>query len=415
MPLHAIIVSIGDELLIGQVVNSNAAFIAQRLHAVGVSVGRTVTVGDDEGEIVRAFREALEDADIMVATGGLGPTHDDITKSAVCKFFGADLVKDEGALKDIVDLLQHRNIMPTDVVKQQALVPRGASVIQNKVGTAPGLYIRKDGKYFFALPGVPYEMEAMVDEFIVPLLRTEAAGSFIVHRTLNTTGISESALAERLGDLATLLGTAKLAFLPSITGLRLRISAAGSDRRKLEVLVGEVENHIRQKADQFIFGVGDETLEAVIGRLLTDRKMTLAVAESCTGGLLSHRITNVPGSSQYFDRTVVSYSNQSKLDLLEVPGELVKSHGAVSKEVAMAMAKGIRETSHADIGISTTGIAGPSGGSAEKPVGLVWVGYSDKNETTARKFNFGNDRLRVKERAAQAALDLIRRKILKID
>ena len=412
--MKSIIISIGDELLIGQVINTNAAYIAQKLNHVGIDVTRMITVGDDEPEILKAFQESIGNAEVTVVTGGLGPTHDDITKKAVCEFFKTDLVMSNDALQDIAELLKRRNLTPTQRVQEQALVPRNASIIRNAVGTAPGLLIEQHDRHFFILPGVPLEMQYMVDSFIVPYFQRNRSGQVIFHRTLNTTGISESALAECLGDLHSLLGSAKLAFLPATSGVRLRITVGTNDQDIAEKQSRQVESSIRSKAGKYIYGVDDETLEQVVGSLLRTCGLTLSIAESCTGGLISHRITNVSGSSRYFDRAVVAYNNQTKLDTLGVPGRLIDTYGAVSKEVAEAMASGIRRAEKTHLGISTTGIAGPTGGSPEKPVGLVWIGFSDERETVALKFHFGNDRIQIKERAAQAALELVRKKILNL-
>jgi nicotinamide-nucleotide amidase len=258
-------------------------------------------------------------------------------------------------------------------------------------------------------------MKAMVDQSVVPFLSAKVKGSVIRHLTLRTSGIAESLLAKQLGNIDELLDGGKLAFLPSATGVRMRITAFGNEVIATENKVKEIENRIRARVQKYIYGTGEEELEEVLGRLLTERKLTISVAESCTGGLIADKITNVSGSSTYFERGVVTYSNRSKVELLGVPEELTRTHGAVSKEVAEAMAAGIRRVARVDIGLSTTGIAGPTGGTAEKPVGLVWIGYSDKETTLALKFNFGDDRKRTKERAAQAALELVRRRVLKIE
>lgn len=413
--MKAEIITIGDELLIGQVINTNTAYIAEKLNGVGISVERMTIVGDKDQEILDAFKEAYEKYDVVCVTGGLGPTHDDVTKKVVCKFFNTDLVMNEEALVNVKRLLKSRNMPLTKLNEEQALVPRTCTVIRNPHGTAPGMFFDQNKKYFIVMPGVPYEMKAMMENFVVPHFSKRASGSAIRHRTLKTTGIPESFLAQQLGNLDELLQGAKLAFLPASTGVRLRITVQEKYSQSAERKIQEVEKRIRAKAEKYIYGVDDEELEQVIGKLLTKKKLKIAVAESCTGGLIADRITNVPGSSNYFERGVIAYSNQSKVDLLGVPQELIEKHGAVSREVAEAMAEGVRKISSANIGISTTGIAGPTGGTPEKPLGLVWIGYSDNKGTFALKFNFGEDRLRVKERAAQAALELTRRRILKIN
>jgi nicotinamide-nucleotide amidase len=409
------IISIGDELLVGQVVNTNAAFIEQQLNGIGITVHKVLTIGDDESEILEALGEYFERFDVTIMTGGLGPTHDDLTRSVLCRFFDTDLVRDESSLANIREIMERRNIPWTSAAEEQALVPRGCTVLPNKLGTAPGLMFERDGKYVIALAGVPYEMEALIRESVVPFFKTRASGRVIRHRTLKTTGIPESFLAMKLGKVEELVHDAKLAFLPSPGGVRLRITASGASESTVEKVIREAELAIRQKAEKYIYGVDDEELEEVVGRVLTENKLKIAVAESCTGGMIAHRITNVPGSSAYFERAIVAYSNRSKIELLGVPKRLIEEHGAVSRGVAEAMAEGVRKIDGVDIGISTTGIAGPSGGTPEKPVGLVWIGYSDSSETIALRFNFGDERKRFKERASQAALELLRRKLLKLE
>jgi nicotinamide-nucleotide amidase len=416
--MKAEVISIGDELLIGQVINTNQAFIAEKLNSIGIAVGKMTTVGDDESAILRSFAEALESHDLVLVTGGLGPTHDDITRTAVCKFFETDLVVNDEALRRVKGFFEKRGVSPRKINEDQALVPRSCTVIQNDHGTAPGFLFERNEHYLIAMPGVPFEMKAMVENHVIPLFAAKASGLVIQHRTLKTTGIGESFLAEQIGDVATLFGPddgVTLAFLPGPTGTRLRITVRAKNTDDASEKMRRVEGRIRSKAEKYIYAAEAEELEHVIGRLLHERHLTIAVAESCTGGLIADRITNVPGSSMYFERSYVTYSNESKLAELGVPSSLLVRQGAVSREVAESMAAGARSKSNSDIGLSTTGIAGPSGGSEEKPVGLVWIGYSDRAGTLALRFSFGDDRRRTKERAAQAALELLRRKLLKID
>ncbi len=413
--MKSIIITIGDELLIGQVVNTNASFIAEQLNSVGVEVSLMLSIADDEQEILTTLQEAYQKFDVIIVTGGLGPTHDDVTRSAVCKLFNTELVASEEARTYVEQFLRRHQRPWSEAAENQVLIPRGATVIPNTHGTAPGEFFEQENHYIFVMPGVPYEMQSMIDNFVIPYFKNKRTDRVILHRTLNTTGIPESQLALRLGSLDELLGDAKLAFLPSLTGVRLRISLIGTDLALCESRMKQIELQIRIKAGKYIFGVENETLEESVGKLLTERKLKISVAESCTGGMIAHRITNVPGSSKYFERGVVVYSNESKTDLLHVSPEMLAQHGAVSGVVAEAMARGIRTVSSTNIGISTTGIAGPSGGTEEKPVGLVWIGYSDINETIALKFQMGESRTRIKERASQAALDIVRKKILKID
>jgi len=415
--MKAEIISIGDELLIGQVINSNQAYIAEKLNSVGIFDDRMTTVGDNEDEILSTFQKAYATHDVITVTGGLGPTHDDITRAVVCNFFNTDSVINDEALANVKHIFAQRKAEPRKINEDQALVPRGCTVIQNRLGTAPGYFFEHDGKFFIVMPGVPYEMKAMMDEFVVPFFEKKKTGLVIQHRTLKTTGIAESFLAEKIGDINQLFPSnsgISLAFLPSSSGVRLRITIKAASVLEAKNKTNEIETKLRAKIEKYIYAVDGLELEDVIGGLLTEQKKTIAIAESCTGGLIADRITNVSGSSLYFERGIIVYSNKSKIHELGVPENFIKQNGAVSKQVAEAMAFGIRTKSNTDIGIATTGIAGPTGGSADKPVGLVWIGYSDQNETFALQFNFGGERRIIKERAAQAALELVRRRILKI-
>jgi nicotinamide-nucleotide amidase len=416
--MNAEVISIGDELLIGQVINTNQAFIAEKLNSIGIAVGKMTTVGDEERAILQSFDEALKNHDLVLVTGGLGPTHDDITRTALCKFFKSDLVVNEETLRRVRSFFEKRGLAPKKINEDQALVPRSCTPILNDHGTAPGFLFEHNGRTLIAMPGVPFEMKAMVENNVLPLFAAKASGLVIRHRTLKTTGIGESFLAEQIGDIGTLFSPedgVTLAFLPGPTGTRLRITVRAKSTAEADQSIDRVEQRIRNKAGKYIYAAGEEELEQVIGTLLLERHLTLAVAESCTGGLIADRITNVPGSSKYFERSFVNYSNDSKIADLGIPSSLILRHGAVSSEVATAMAGCVRAKSNTDIGLSTTGIAGPDGGSDEKPVGLVWVGYADHSGAMALKFNFGDNRRRTKERAAQAALELLRRKLLNID
>ncbi|MGE5314139.1 MAG: competence/damage-inducible protein A [Acidobacteriota bacterium] len=416
--MTAEIITIGDELLIGQVVNTNQAYIAEQLNAVGLYVEKMTTIGDNERDILEAFEAAMSRADCVCVTGGLGPTHDDITKAMVCEFFKTDLVLNEEVLSDVKELLSRRKIAWRQSAHDQAMVPRTCTVMRNKNGTAPGMMFETEGKYFFSMPGVPYEMRGMVDDFIVPFFRSKNLEAVVLHRTLKTTGIAESLLAEKIGNVRDVIGddgSVTLAFLPNPLGTKLRITVRETSRSAAEEKLLRAEAAIRAKAEQYIYSSDERGLEDVINELMRERSLTLATAESCTGGMIADRITNVPGASEFFLRGFVAYSNLSKTEELGVDPALIEQYGAVSRETAEAMARGAREISRADIALSTTGIAGPTGGSPEKPVGTVWIGYSDVETTFALQFNYGDHRLRFKERTSQAALELLRRKLLKID
>jgi len=414
--MNAHIITIGDEILIGQVLNTNAAFIGNELSEHNINVARTSVVGDDENEIVREFYNTFEANDILITTGGLGPTHDDITRKCIVKFFNTELVKNPEVLEDIRALFKRRGRRMTKVNEGQALVPKIAEVIRNSLGTAPGVWIEKEGKIFIAMPGVPFEMVEMMNSYVIPRLtaKMDKPENYTLRKTLQTTGIAESTLFERLGNLDELLGNAKLAFLPSQYGVRLRITVEANTQDEALNQISEIEQKIRNKAGRFIYGTGDELLEEVIGRILKERGLTLAVAESCTGGLISNMLTNVSGSSEYFERCVVSYSNASKVEILRVNEDTIAENGAVSIQVARQMAEGVKAISGTDLGLSVTGIMGPTGATADKPVGLVFIGICDDMVCTAKEFRFGDDRILNKQRTAQAALDMLRRHLLGI-
>lgn len=404
------ILTIGDELLIGQIINTNQAYIAEQLNLINIRVARMTTVGDEMQPILDAFADAWDQQDVVVVTGGLGPTHDDITKKAVCAFFDSDLVSNDDVRAHVEEFMKRRNRAWSEAAEEQTMVPRKAEVIWNPVGTAPGMLFKDGTKRFIVLPGVPYEMKEMMDRSVIPHLAPLVQGVAIRHKTLRTTGIPESNLSELLGNIDELLQGARLAFLPSPTGVRLRITVLEKDAAAADRKVQEVEERIREKAQKHIYGTGTEELEEVLGRALIEHRRTIAVAESCTGGLILERLTNISGSSAYVQGGVVSYSNRLKVEMLGVSEDLLRIHGAVSKEVAEAMAIGVRARAAADIGLSVTGIAGPAGGTPEKPVGLIWIGYADETGSHALKFQFAGSRAIIRERAAAAALEVVRRK-----
>ncbi len=409
------VISIGDELLIGQVINSNQADIARDLNSIGISIRYMTTVGDTEQEILDAFAVAAQRSEVVLVTGGLGPTHDDVTRAAVCTFLGCEPVLHVPTLDHIREMFSRRGLALTPLNEDQARIPAAVEVVPNRLGTAAGYTFRRDTATFFVMPGVPYEMQAMMKETVAPLLASRRTGRVLLHRTIKTTGIAESHLAEKLGPTDDLLMHQQglsLAYLPGPHGVRLRLTGTGTDAASVQTSIARAEQNILGRAGVYVYGYDDDDLETVVGRVLTERGLTIAVAESCTGGLILDRITNVPGSSAYLERGFICYSDRSKTELLGVPAGTIAAHGAVSGEVARSMAEGARLRSSTDIGLSTTGIAGPAGGSDEKPVGLVYIGYADAKTTLHMRFVFGNDRRRIKERASQAALDLLRRKLL---
>lgn len=413
MKIH--IITIGDEILIGQTLNTNAAFIGEILNKNSFSVANEAIIGDVEEDIIKEIKFGIKNFDLVICTGGLGPTHDDLTLKAIVKVFETELIQDDQVLNDIKELFAKRNRELTETNKQQALVPKISTPIRNKRGTAPGIWIEKGNKIFVALPGVPLEMQTMMEDFVIPkLLSLKLPLKIKRQRTLLTTGIPESFLYDELKDLKGLTKQGRIAFLPSQYGVKIRITfVEDTEEIAMEKILG-IEQKIRTKIGRYIYGKDEDTLEGVIGRLLTDRGLTLSVAESCTGGLISSRITNISGSSKYFERAIISYSNGAKVELLGIDEDHINKYGAVSIEVARLMAQGIRSVSGTDIGLAVTGIMGPSGAKETKPVGLVYIGICDDKVCTAKEFHFGEDRIRNKERTSQAALEMLRRYLLGI-
>ena len=415
--MKAKIITIGDEILIGQTLNTNAAFIGEKLIKNGIDVSESVVIGDDEESIINEFRNAFEKSELIIVTGGLGPTHDDLTLDCIVKFFNTELIESEEVLNDIKNVFEKRGRKLTPSNIGQAKVPKIADIIRNYNGTAPGTWIEKDGKIFISMPGVPFEMQEMITGYIIPRLTEEVIenNNNRIIKSLLTTGIPESYLYENLGDMEELLQGNAMAFLPSQFGVRLRITVTGSDAEDAENQFTRIEQQIRAKAGQYIYGKENDTLEGVLADLLIDRGLTIAVAESCTGGLISSRLTDISGSSKYFERGFITYSNGAKVEHLKIDEDLLIKYGAVSLETARLMAEGVRAVSGTDIGIAATGIMGPTGATFNKPVGLAYIGFCDSKICTAKEFRFGDDRLLNKDRTSQAALDMIRRNLLGID
>jgi nicotinamide-nucleotide amidase len=402
-------IAIGDELLLGRTINTNSAYIGEKLAEIGIGLKWVTTVGDDEKDIEESFKIAFTRADVVLVTGGLGPTHDDITKNVVAKFFDSKLVMDETVLEAVKERFRKRGIEMAKINETQALVPHNCKVIPNDNGTAPGMLFEKDNKYFIVMPGVPHEMKSMMQKFVIPFLKEKSAGNVIKFKIFRTTGIAESNLFEKIDNLNEITKLVKVAFLPKPSGVDIRLTAYELSEKIADEKLKQAESLITGKIEKWVYAVGEEPIEKTIGKLLREKKLKISVAESCTGGLIANRLTNIPGSSDYFDRGVIAYSNKSKIEILGVPEELIEKYGAVSEEVAKAMALGIRKISCSDIGLSTTGIAGPTGGTPDKPVGLVYIGVSYENETIVEKHNFRNDRITNKERFSQSALNLVRK------
>jgi nicotinamide-nucleotide amidase len=416
--MKAHLLTIGDELLIGQTTNTNAAWLGEELSLLGVSIERSVTVGDEADTMRRELDRAYDEVPLVITTGGLGPTHDDVTRSVVAEYFGKDLVRDPELMQRIRDYYERRERSMPEKVKALADMPEDFETLKNPVGTAPGLWYQERAddreRILAVLPGVPPEMKAIFNAAVRPRLTERTDLRDVQHRTLQTTGIGESNLQEEIGDLSDLLSdTLHLAYLPSTSGVRLRLTAYGTDPEAAEAQLDRLEARLRERAGRYIFGTGNDTLEGVLGDLLRERGLTVAVAESATGGYLGHRLTRFGGSSDYFRGGVIAYANAVKQSLLGVAEADLIEHGAVSKPVAKRMAEGVRDALDADIGISTTGIAGPGGGTPEKPVGTVWIGYAGPDTTAARRVHFLDDRQLNKELFSTSALEMIRRHVLR--
>lgn len=408
------IISIGDEILIGQIVNSNAAYISGKLFSAGLPVKRIVTIGDTEEELINELDDSLLNFDVTVITGGLGPTHDDITKPVITKYFNDELVTDEKVLEQVKSIFKSRNIKMPEVNYEQAKVPKSCRVIFNNSGTAPGMWMEKNDKVVICLPGVPFEMKNMIDNTVLAMLKEKFSvrvNYVLKSKTLLTTGIGESHLSEMMGDIKEIIGSNKLAFLPSVYGVRMRIDVKGKNEDDAMNILADIENKIREKTGNYIFGVDDDLLEEKLGNLLKEKNLTVSAAESCTGGLLSSMLTDIRGSSGYFMGSFCTYSNESKINLLGVKPETIEKYGAVSEETAIEMALKIKTKFNTNYGISITGIAGPDGGTDLKPVGTVWIGISTPKKTYAQKFMFGNNRERTKIRASYQAMIILKKEI----
>jgi len=407
------ILTIGDEILRGEIVDSNKAFLAERLLAVEAEVRWQTSVGDDREDMTDAFRRAAARADVVLVSGGLGPTRDDLTIAVLAETFGRKLVCDETTLAGLRAFFARFGREMAANNAKQAWFPEGAEILPNPIGTAPGCTLREGGATFFCLPGVPRELRKMTDEQVLPrIARQQARGAAVVRATLlRTFGLGESHLDELLGNVE--VDGVTLGFRTAFPDNYVRPLARGADAAEAETRLARACDAIRERVGVMVYGEGEtDTLEVVVGRMLAERGLALAAAESCTGGLVAQRITAVSGSSAYFRGGVVAYADDVKERELGVPGALLEAHGAVSGPVAEAMARGARERLGADLAVSTTGISGPTGGSEAKPVGLVWIGFADATGAQAREFLFPFDRERHRLVTSQAALDWVRRHLL---
>ena len=408
--VFAEVITIGDELLYGQTVDTNTQWMGQELNRIGVKIIRKTSIGDRKEDIVSALDEASARANIILITGGLGPTKDDITKTTLAEYFDTPVSIHPQALADLKALFAERNFPLTALNEQQAALPEKCTMIPNTMGTAPGMWFEEGGSVYVSMPGVPYEMKTMMTRTVLPRLQETFALPVIVHQMIQTVGIGESWLSEKIADWETALPEhIKLAYLPSFGKVKLRLTAVGDNALTLEREVTEQVKRVEPLIKQYVFGYGDISLEEAIGRDLMAAHQTLALAESCTGGFIAHAITSVPGSSRYFRGGLIPYDNSLKVDPLGVSEETLRRHGAVSEETVREMAENIRTLLRADVGVATSGIAGPGGGTPEKPVGTIWIAVADATATVAKKLTLSQDRSVNIRRTSVAALNLLRR------
>ena len=408
------IITIGDEIITGHRVDTNTSFIARHLARAGLRVRYQSSVGDTLDAMEEAFRLALKRAHIVITTGGLGPTDDDVTKKAIVKVFKRNLIFHEDVLTDIKQRYAKRGIEMPAINQNQALLPQGATIFPNKYGSAVGLCIAEEGRVFVALPGVPYEMKQILVDEVLPYLQNLNAGRPVAAVSLKTTGIVESKLAELIAPGLKLEPGVTLSYLPAPSSIELRVIGTSESIEDAHDKVQNIVRYLETSVGKYVFGHDEDTLEAVVGQILADNDRTVSVAESCTGGLLGARLTAVSGSSRYFLGGIVAYSNDVKMNQLDVDPAVLEEHGAVSEECAKAMAAGCRTRFDSDYALSITGIAGPEGGTDEKPIGVTFIGLSSRHTTYARKFSLGTLRETVRERAVYAALEMLRRDILDI-
>ena len=418
--MNAELLTIGNELLIGQITNTNAVWMAQQLNLIGVSVVHMSSVADDENAILKAFDDASSRADIVLITGGLGPTKDDITKKTFCDYFETELIMDEQVLKNVTEFFTKRNKEITPINQKQALVPIGCLVMPNSNGTAPGMWMEKNNTIFVSMPGVPYEMQMMMTNSVMPEIKKRFTLPFIYHQTILTQGIGESVLSELISDWEDTLAAKEigLAYLPSPGMVRLRLSSKGLNELELKHKIDQEIETIKPSIEKYIYGYEEygkkqPKMEEILGELLLKNNLKLALAESCTGGYISHLITSIAGSSAYYNGCIVPYHNEFKHDLLQVDNSIFKTQGAVSEACVVTMAKQTLQTFKADVSIAVSGIAGPAGGTADKPVGTTWIAVAYHDTVIAKCFVFGDDRQRNIHMTATTGMNMLRKLILK--
>jgi len=414
LKMTADIISIGDELLIGQVINTNASWIAQQLNLAGIGVSRITAISDQKKHIKDALDEASQRSEIILITGGLGPTKDDITKETLCEYFNTRLIFNETVFENIKELFGKRGFNISKLNRKQAEVPENCTPVKNMNGTAPGMWFEKEGKVYISMPGVPFEMKSMVSGYIIPELLKKFDTGAIVHKTVLTQGLPESVLAKKIETWEDNLPyNIKLAYLPQPGIVRLRLSSSGKEKAKLEENINIEIQKLKKIIPDSIFGYDKEQLNEIVGKLLRGKNQTLSTAESCTGGYIAHLITSVAGSSDYFKGSVVSYANEIKENILGVQRESLIEYGAVSEQVAIEMAEGVKRKLNTDYAIAVTGIAGPGGGTLEKSVGTAWIAIATPQKTIVKHFQMGEHRERNIRRTALTALGMLRKKLIR--
>ena len=407
--VNAEIIAIGDELLYGQIMDTNSHWISQELDAVGVRVVRKTTVGDNRADILTAFEEASKRADLILITGGLGPTQDDLTKPLLAEYFGCEIVEVPEAVAAVSAYFTRRGREMTLLNTLQGHLPTCCTYVPNEVGTAPGMWFEQKGCYWMSMPGVPHEMKKLVKDFVLPKLSQVFELPVIYHKLIKTAGIGESWLADLIKDWENALPAhIRLAYLPSLGHVKLRLTAFGTNKEQLQQEVAAQIQVLLPQIEKYVYGYDEETLETALGKLLKNAGKTIALAESCSGGYVSHLITTVPGSSAYFQGAVVPYHNAFKERLLGVKSETLSSHGAVSEATVAEMAEGVRALFNADYGLASSGIAGPDGGTADKPVGTVWIGCAGPEGVETRKLQLTQDRMLNIQLTGVAVLNLFR-------
>ena len=414
--MFAEIITIGDEILIGQILDTNSAFIASELNKIGISVFQITSVQDDREHILKAFAEAEERAEVIITTGGLGPTKDDITKKTLCEYLDDTLVTDDDVLAHVEDLFKRFISTPiSEVNRRQALVPSKSEVLHNAYGTAPGMWMNGEKAVIISLPGVPFEMKQIVTNYVIPKLSDTFHTPFIYHKTLITYGLGESAIAARITTIEEELPSyIKLAYLPNLGKVRLRLTAKGTDQDLIVNSVNKVVAQLYKTIGDLIYGEEEDgVIEAIIAKIFTEKKYTLATAESFTGGKIAEQLTAIPGASAYFKGSVVAYATALKIEMLQVPEELIKKHSVVSAEVASSMAQNVQKLTGSDFAVATTGNAGPTKGDSDADIGTVYIAIATPEGVMAEEFNMGNHRIRIVQKSVHRAFQMLQKEILK--